>query len=126
MCLQDVFMLATSLGFWFQKNYHNDDTGAKELENTGSYAFISNSTLTQKASKMEKPAHKAITINIVVILSVFFMCFYSVAIFFSFHAYREFKGVIEDNIGGPAALKQYDSQQNPLGYGFIPSEDPDA
>jgi len=119
-------MLATSLGFWFQKNYHNDDTGAKELENTGSYAFISNSTLTQKASKMEKPAHKAITINIVVILSVFFMCFYSVAIFFSFHAYREFKGVIEDNIGGPAALKQYDSQQNPLGYGFLPSEDPDA
>merc|ERR1712127_562032 len=117
MCIQDVFILSTSLGFWFQKNYHNDDTGAKVGENTGSYAFLTNSTITQKASKMEKPAHKTITLNIVLIMSVFFIGFYSVAIFFSFKAYREFKGVIEDNIGGPAALKQYDSQQNPLGYG---------
>jgi hypothetical protein len=37
--------------------------------------------------------------NVVLILNIAFLLFYSLAIYFSFKAYKEFKGVVEDHIG---------------------------
>ena len=43
-----------------------------------------------------------------VILSLFFLAFYSVAIYYAFKAYKEFKGVIEDNLGRDGMKKYND------------------
>ena len=50
---------------------------------------------------------------------MFFLAFYCVAIFWSFKAYKEFKGMTEDSMGGPAALRKRDMQQNVIAYGII-------
>ena len=45
--------------------------------------------------------------NFVIIMSLLFLAFYCVAMFWSFKAYKEFKGVIEDNMGSPEAMHKY-------------------
>ena len=37
--------------------------------------------------------------NFVVFISMIFLAFYITAIYWSFHAYKEFKGALEDQIG---------------------------
>lgn len=61
--------------------------------------------------------HGSNSLNIVVALNIGFLIFYSVAIFWSFRGYREFKGVVEDNIGYDA-LKQQE-EQNIIAYGIL-------
>ena len=57
--------------------------------------------------------------NIVIVLSMAFLAFYSIAIFWTFRAYKEFKGAVEDSMGGPAALRKHDMQQNVIAYGVL-------
>lgn len=47
--------------------------------------------------------------NFVIFMSLAFLAFYCVAIFFSFRAYKEFKGVVEDNMESPEAMRKYTS-----------------
>lgn len=113
MCLQDVFMLSVSLGLWAQKNFVNrDETTAKmekqgnkeEETNTDKYGFI-----TQKSPENTKKGPFS-ALNIVIFLSMLFLAFYCIAIFWTFKAYKEFKGAVEDSMGGPAALRKQDMQ----------------
>ena len=46
-------------------------------------------------------------IPFVICMSMFFMAFYMTAIYLSFRAYREFKGTMEDQLGGPDAMAEY-------------------
>ena len=57
------------------------------------------------------------SVNIVLYVNIAFMVFYCVAIFWSFRAYKEFKGVVEDNVGADA-MKEAESQ-NILAYGDL-------
>jgi hypothetical protein len=58
-------------------------------------------------------------------MSLVFLAFYSVAIYYSFKAYKEFKGVIEDNLGRDG-MKKYNHSQSLSGYGALNQEDSDA
>ena len=55
--------------------------------------------------------------NIVLYVNIGFMVFYTVAIYWSFKAYKEFKGVVEDHVGADA-MKEAESQ-NILAYGDL-------
>lgn len=49
------------------------------------------------AEDSERKHHDSV--NIVVMMNIGFLVFYSVAMFWSYRAYKEFKGVVEDNVG---------------------------
>lgn len=53
-------------------------------------------------------------------MNIGFLIFYCAAIFWSFQAYKEFKGVVEDHIGADA-MKEAE-QQNILAYGDLAND----
>ena len=59
------------------------------------------------------------------VLTLFFMSFYLIAIYYSFKAYREFKGTAEDILGGPEAIRKHNEQINVIAYGTIAKQDDD-
>ena len=54
--------------------------------------------------------------NFVIIMSLLFLAFYCVAMFWSFKAYKEFKGIAEDTAGGPSNLNE---GANIMAYGTL-------
>jgi len=60
--------------------------------------------------------------NIVIVISMLFLAFYIVAIFWSLKAYKEFKGALEDEIGADQ-LRLLNKQQNVIAYGLINNYD---
>ena len=61
--------------------------------------------------------HRESPLNIVVCINIAFLGFYAIAIFYSFKAYKEFKGIVEDHMGADG-LEEMDSQ-NIIQYGII-------
>ena len=96
-------MLGVTVGFWIQKNYLNKenineltDKMTKPITAKGEEQKASgdkNDFITSNKNK------KMSGINFVLLLSMFFITFYIVAIYYSFKAYKEFKGTGEDLIG---------------------------
>ena len=60
--------------------------------------------------------------NLVIVISMLFLAFYIVAIFWSLKAYKEFKGALEDEIGADQ-LQLLNKQQNVIAYGLINNYD---
>ena len=87
--------------------------GKEDEANSDKYGFI-----TQKTPDNKKKGPFS-ALNIVIFLSMIFLAFYCVAIFWTFRAYREFKGAVEDSMGGPSALRKQDRQQNVIAYGIL-------
>lgn len=109
-------MLSISLGFWVQKNYLNKkeivSPKAEKKAGDDKYNFItSNKVVNNKYSSQ---------INFIILLSVFFLTFYVIAIYWSFKAYKEFKGNAEDILGGPEVLTEQTKETNIVAYGIIP------
>ena len=115
-------MLSVTIGFWLQKKYLNrgveDPKPVKPKDTDGKSPLPSddrNNFITENKNKSFQG------IPFVICMSMFFMAFYMTAIYLSFRAYREFKGTMEDNLGGPEAMAEYHEKVNMIGYGTIDS-----
>ena len=70
----------------------------------------------KKDPLLGEEGHKQ-NLNLVLYLNYAFLAFYAVAIFWSFRAYREFKGMAEDFLGTDG-LQQM-NEQNIIQYGIL-------
>jgi len=104
-------MLSVSLGFWVQKNYLNRESTlspenrTSKMEKPGKHDAAPDSQDKYKFVTDNK-SHKLSGVNFVIILSIFFMSFYVMAMYWSFKAYKEFKGNVEDHMGGPSEFRK--------------------
>ena len=71
----------------------------------------------QPEGQVNNKNHQLDARNVVLFINLGILMFYSIAVYYSFQAYREFKGTAEDHIGYEA-LKN-DEQQNIIAYGII-------
>ena len=83
------------------------------------YSFLTSDSAAKKSSNPFS------AMNFVIIMSLFFLAFYCIAVYWSFKAYREFKGVVEEGLGSPEAMRKYNQQQSLGGYGLL-NQDPDT
>lgn len=86
-------------------NKHKEKNDEDKAKDDNKYAWLRQ--LSEKMSKMTQESQGASNglkqvlsaMNIIIFLSIAFLTFYIVAIVFSFKAYKEFKGALEDTIG---------------------------
>ena len=98
LCLQEVFTIAVSFAFWVQKTYVIKEPAESTAKNT--YSFIYENPLAKQEAKSGGFAQ----VNLISAGVLVFLGFYSVAVYLSFRAYKEYKGCLEDFYGGPEQL----------------------
>ena len=83
LCLQDAITIFVSLAFYYEKKtlFKNE-----------------NPSETKKDPLIGEEGHKQ-NLNFVLYLNYAFLAFYAIAIFWSFRAYKEFKGMAADFLG---------------------------
>ena len=92
MVLQDALTLGVSLAFWYQKKMNVEVTSPK---------------MEKQVEEQHHVGTKIDSRKIVLYINIGVLIFYVVAVYWSFKAYKEFKGVVEDHVGYEA-LKNND------------------